>query len=242
LQSIISALLSFYAANQPLALFLFLLVEEAGAPLWCLPGDVLIMQAGSQPGRTPMSVAMIVLAATAGATIGSSLLYFVVRRGGRPLVVVRHRRPPLVISVRVLWAGKFPDSSSEPERASASDPSQAAGIGQRRSRKAHGAGMRTDSKCVAVEPTVLERHSQARQQPVEVARPVLSVRSRRRAMSNQCALHSARIRSASPVLGEHARVEEAGVVWEHSVRDRRGPAGVDRAGRGVTGANVAGRY
>jgi hypothetical protein len=35
---------------------------------------VLIMQAGGQPGRTPMSVAMIVLAATDGATIGSSLL------------------------------------------------------------------------------------------------------------------------------------------------------------------------
>jgi membrane protein DedA with SNARE-associated domain len=38
-----------------------------------------------------MSVAMIVLAATAGATIGSSLLYFVMRRGGRPLLD-RHGR------------------------------------------------------------------------------------------------------------------------------------------------------
>jgi len=48
-------------------LFLFLFIEEAGVPLWFLPGDVLVMLAGSRPGRTPGSVAMILLAAVGAA-------------------------------------------------------------------------------------------------------------------------------------------------------------------------------
>jgi membrane protein DedA with SNARE-associated domain len=86
LQAFVDALLSFYATNELLGLFLFLVIEEAGVPLWFLPGDVLVILAGSRPGRTPGSVAMIVLAATAGTFIGSSLLYLVVRRGGPPLL------------------------------------------------------------------------------------------------------------------------------------------------------------
>jgi membrane protein DedA with SNARE-associated domain len=79
LQVFVDALLSFYGANELLGLFLFLFIEEAGVPLWFLPGDVLVMLAGSRPGRTPGSVAMILLAATAGVSIGSSLLYLVGR-------------------------------------------------------------------------------------------------------------------------------------------------------------------
>ncbi len=86
LQVFVDALLSFYGANELLGLFLFLFIEEAGVPLWFLPGDVLVMLAGSRPGRTPGSVAMILLAATAGVSIGSSLLYLVVRCGGPPLL------------------------------------------------------------------------------------------------------------------------------------------------------------
>jgi membrane protein DedA with SNARE-associated domain len=70
-------------------LFLFLVIEEAGVPLWFLPGDVLVMLAGSRPGRPPGSVAMILIAATAGVSIGSSLLYAVVRWGG-PMLLDRH--------------------------------------------------------------------------------------------------------------------------------------------------------
>ena len=86
LQQIISALSSFYAAHEALGLFLVLLIEAAGLPVWFIPGDVLVIEAGSRPGRTPGSVALILLAATAGATLGSSLLYFVMRRGGRALL------------------------------------------------------------------------------------------------------------------------------------------------------------
>src|SRR5438128_6662860 len=76
-----SPLPSFYGANELLGLFLFLFIEEAGVPLWFLPGDVLVMLAGSRPGRPPGSVVLILLAATAGVSIGSSLLYLVVRCG-----------------------------------------------------------------------------------------------------------------------------------------------------------------
>src|SRR5437879_8117741 len=89
LQVFVDALLSFYGANELLGLFLFLFIEEAGVPLWFLPGDVLVMLAGSRPDRTPGSVAMLLIAATAGVSIGSSLLYAVVRRGG-PMLLDRH--------------------------------------------------------------------------------------------------------------------------------------------------------
>src|SRR5438132_12957524 len=80
LQAFVDALLSFYVANELLGLFLFLVIEEAGVPLWFLPGDVLVMLAGTRPGRPPGSVVLILIAATAGVSIGSSLLYAVLRR------------------------------------------------------------------------------------------------------------------------------------------------------------------
>jgi membrane protein DedA with SNARE-associated domain len=86
LSAILSALLAFYSANQALGLFVFLLVEEAGAPIWFLPGDALLIAAGATPGNTPATVALILLAATAGVFVGSTILYAVVRRGGRPVL------------------------------------------------------------------------------------------------------------------------------------------------------------
>jgi membrane protein DedA with SNARE-associated domain len=82
----ISALVVFYAEHEALGLFLFLTVEEAGVPLWFLPGDTLVMAAGAQSGRTPGSTLLILLAATLGACLGSSVLYAIARRGGRPLL------------------------------------------------------------------------------------------------------------------------------------------------------------
>jgi membrane protein DedA with SNARE-associated domain len=78
--------LTFYASHEALGLFLFLLVEEAGLPVWYLPGEALVVEAGSRPGGTPGNMALVVLAATTGTTIGASLLYFVTRRRGRPLL------------------------------------------------------------------------------------------------------------------------------------------------------------
>jgi membrane protein DedA with SNARE-associated domain len=86
LSALASGLLAFYSANLPLGLFLFLVVEEAGVPVWFLPGDALIMAAGATPGNTPTTIVLVLLAATAGAFAGSSVLYSIVRRGGRPVL------------------------------------------------------------------------------------------------------------------------------------------------------------
>jgi membrane protein DedA with SNARE-associated domain len=86
LSAAVSALVAFYFNNELLGLFLFLMVEEAGLPLWFLPGDTLLIAAGAQPGRTPGSTVMILLAATVAVCLGSSVLYVIARRGGRPLL------------------------------------------------------------------------------------------------------------------------------------------------------------
>jgi membrane protein DedA with SNARE-associated domain len=86
LQALGAAVWAFYSANEALGLFLFLMVEEAGVPLWFIPGDALMMAAGARPGNTPATVLFILLASTAGATIGSTALYTMVRRGGRPML------------------------------------------------------------------------------------------------------------------------------------------------------------
>jgi membrane protein DedA with SNARE-associated domain len=86
LSAIVTALLAFYSANEALGLFLFLIVEEAGLPVWFLPGDALLMAAGARPGNTPTTVLLVLVAATCGATVGSTALYAIVRRGGRPVL------------------------------------------------------------------------------------------------------------------------------------------------------------
>ncbi|MDQ6671361.1 MAG: DedA family protein [Chloroflexota bacterium] len=83
---LVTAALAFYTSNEALGLFLFLLVEEAGVPLWFLPGDTLVMAAGARPGNTTGTVLLILLAAAGGAFCGSTALYAIVRRGGRPLL------------------------------------------------------------------------------------------------------------------------------------------------------------
>jgi membrane protein DedA with SNARE-associated domain len=86
LSAAVSAILGFYSANEALGLFLFLAVEEAGVPLWFLPGDTLVIAAGAQTGRTPGSTMLVLLAAVLGVCVGSSVLYAIARRGGRPLL------------------------------------------------------------------------------------------------------------------------------------------------------------
>jgi membrane protein DedA with SNARE-associated domain len=86
LAALVSALLAFYSANEALGLFLFLTLEEAGLPLWFIPGDALVMAAGARPDNTPTTTLLILLSATAGAFVGSTILYAIVRRGGRPVL------------------------------------------------------------------------------------------------------------------------------------------------------------
>lgn len=82
---VLGVLLKFYEANEAAGLFLFLLLEESGIPL-LLPGDTLIMAAGARPDRSAERSLLIIAVASAAAALGSSLLYAVVRRGGRTVL------------------------------------------------------------------------------------------------------------------------------------------------------------
>jgi len=74
-----------------LALFLLILVEEAGCPL-PLPGESLIIYAGSRIARQEMSALRVFSAVVPASAIGCTILYFLARTGGRALVrKVGHR-------------------------------------------------------------------------------------------------------------------------------------------------------
>jgi membrane protein DedA with SNARE-associated domain len=68
-----------------LALFLLILVEEAGCPL-PLPGESLIIYAGSRIARHEMSALRVFAAVVPASAIGCTVLYFLARTGGRALV------------------------------------------------------------------------------------------------------------------------------------------------------------
>ena len=69
-----------------LTIFGLLTIEEAGIPI-PVPGDMLLMLAGSQQHR-PVWFSLVVIAiASAAVMCGSSVLYAVMRRGGRPLLL-----------------------------------------------------------------------------------------------------------------------------------------------------------
>jgi len=67
-------------------LFLLLLIEEAGVPI-PVPGDMLVAVAGAQPHMTVYYVIRVLTASSLAVFLGSSLLYWVIRRGGRPLLL-----------------------------------------------------------------------------------------------------------------------------------------------------------
>lgn len=77
--------LHFYFAHQLAALFSLVLIEEAGIPI-PIPGDTLVMLAGAQRQRTIGYDIAILLSSSAAVFLGSSLLYLVMRRKGRPLL------------------------------------------------------------------------------------------------------------------------------------------------------------
>lgn len=83
LQHLVHVMLRFYATYQLPALFGLLLVEEAGLPL-PLPGDTLIALAGAEHHRSPWFAVIVIAVSSAAVFCGSSLLYALMRRGGRP--------------------------------------------------------------------------------------------------------------------------------------------------------------
>ncbi len=79
------ALLAFSRDHLYAALFLLLFIEEAGIPL-PVPGDTLILLAGAEVSNgeaSPVAVVVLVVLATLG---GSSILYWVSRLGGMPVL------------------------------------------------------------------------------------------------------------------------------------------------------------
>lgn len=85
LRDFADALLAFADDHLYLALFLLLFIEEAGVPL-PVPGDTLILLAGAQASAgegNPFVAAVLVVVAT---LLGSSLLYWVSRLGGMPVL------------------------------------------------------------------------------------------------------------------------------------------------------------
>jgi membrane protein DedA with SNARE-associated domain len=77
--------LGFLDQHAEWTIFLVLLLEEAGIPL-PLPGDVVIVLAGARvhQGQLPLAVALLLL--ESATLLGSSVLYWLARRGGRPLL------------------------------------------------------------------------------------------------------------------------------------------------------------
>lgn len=85
LQDLAKLLERFLTDYGYLAIFVLMFVEEAGLPL-PLPNEVALMYVGylAYQGRLDANIAGLV--ATLGATGGSALLYYIARRGGRPLI------------------------------------------------------------------------------------------------------------------------------------------------------------
>ncbi len=108
--------------NDEKALFLLLLVEEAGVPL-PMPGDVVIMFAGYRASEGLMGVLEAALSVTIAVQLGSTILYLLSRRLGHTILVKYgkfihldrnklekverwiHRRGPIMVLVGRLTPG-----------------------------------------------------------------------------------------------------------------------------------------
>jgi membrane protein DedA with SNARE-associated domain len=75
----------FYRHDVP-TLFVALLSEEAGVPM-PIPGDTLLMLAGTEPHKTLVHGGLVIAVSSLAVFCGSSLLYLVMRQGGRPFLL-----------------------------------------------------------------------------------------------------------------------------------------------------------
>lgn len=84
-QDIAHALEQFLADYGYFAIFLLMLIEEAGVPL-PLPNEVALMYVGYLSSQGQLDPLLAALSATAGAACGSAILYTLALRGGRRLI------------------------------------------------------------------------------------------------------------------------------------------------------------
>lgn len=87
LRQLTHTLLNFFDVHQLPALFVLLLLEEAGIPI-PIPGDTLILLAGTQTHTKLLRESILVVFVSCSATIlGSSVLFGVMRQKGRPFLL-----------------------------------------------------------------------------------------------------------------------------------------------------------
>ncbi len=77
--------LAWFAEHEPLLIFLAILFEESGIPM-PLPADLAMALAGYRVAQGKMTLWEAFLIGQSATLIGSSILYWVGRRGGRPLL------------------------------------------------------------------------------------------------------------------------------------------------------------
>lgn len=85
LQDLAHILLDFFYTFEYPALFILVLLEEAGIPL-PVPGDTLVMLAAARRHEGIWYSATVITLASIAVFAGSSILFELVRRGGRPFV------------------------------------------------------------------------------------------------------------------------------------------------------------
>ncbi|MBM4436134.1 MAG: VTT domain-containing protein [Actinobacteria bacterium] len=85
LQALGDVLLALFAANPYPALALLIGIEESGLPL-PIPGDLVLVHAGAQASLGAASPVVLGAVGAAAATLGASVLYWLARWFGRPLI------------------------------------------------------------------------------------------------------------------------------------------------------------
>jgi len=76
---------AFLAQHGVLAAFVYLAVEESGVPI-PVPGDFLMLALGVRAREGTIVLWQVIAAMEAGTVLGSSLLYWLARRGGRSVI------------------------------------------------------------------------------------------------------------------------------------------------------------
>ena len=76
-QALIAFVLDWYGEHELLGMFLFIGIEESGIPLF-FPGDMLVIAAGARD-RSLWNALVVCLVSAAATSVGSSILYGIVR-------------------------------------------------------------------------------------------------------------------------------------------------------------------